>query len=214
MTEVVSIGETPDAIARAMGMLRAGRVVVVPTDTIYGIAADAFNSAATAQIFSLKQRPRSLSLPVLVSRPRQAWALCAGVPAGATDLVAAFWPGPLTIVLPQSGELQWDLGDARASVALRMPAHDDLLALLEMTGPLAVTSANRTGERTPSTAKGVAEIFGDAVGIYLDGGAVKGEVASTIVDLSGAAPALVREGAIPATEIERVLGAPIARPAT
>lgn len=211
MSEIVSLREARDAaIARAGGALRAGEVVVAPTDTVYGIGADAFNEEATARVFRLKQRPRSLPLPILVSRPKQAWALSASVPPAAVELVAAFWPGALTLILPET-ELAWSIGDTRGGVAVRMPAHDDLLALLEAVGPMAMTSANITGTPTPRTVGEIAAVFGDEVGLYLDGGPSPSERGSTIVDLATGQPLLVREGPIPQAEIERALGAPVAR---
>ena len=208
----MSLSEDRDlAIARAIGALRAGELIVFPTDTVYGIAADAFDVNATARIFEAKKRPRSLPLPVLVSRPRQAWALCAVVPPGAAELAAAFWPGALTMIMQQTADLTWDLGDGGGSVGLRMPAHDDLIALLETTGPLAATSANITGEPTPRTVMEVRARLGESVGLYLDGGPSPSDTGSTIVDLRGATPLVVREGPIPFEEIERVAGVPVAR---
>jgi len=212
MSEIVDLADEREvAITRARGVLRAGELVVVPTDTVYGIGADAFNPEATRRIFDVKQRPRSLPLPILVSRPRQAWALSSDVPPAATDLAAAFWPGALTLILPET-ELAWDIGDTRGGVAVRMPMHDDLLALLEAVGPMAVTSANITGEPTPGTVEGVQEKLGDAVGVYLDGGPSPAETGSTIVDLAKGAPVLVREGSITGADIERVLGVAVERP--
>jgi L-threonylcarbamoyladenylate synthase len=200
-----------EALRRAADAVRAGDLIVIPTDTVYGVATDAFTPGATDKIFTLKQRPRSMPLPILVSRPRQAWAVCDSVPPAAAELAAAFWPGALTLVMPQTPDLDWDLGDSRGTIALRMPDHADVLALLETTGPLAVTSANLSGENTPSTIEEIRARFGDAVAVYLDGGPSKGETGSTIVDLARRKPAVVREGPISAAEIERVIGAKIAR---
>lgn len=211
VSEIISLIEERDvAITRARGSLRAGELVVMPTDTVYGIGADAFNPEATRRIFEVKKRPRSLPLPILVSRPRQAWALSADVPPQAIELAAAFWPGALTLILPET-ELAWEIGDTRGGVAVRIPLHDDLLALLEAVGPMAVTSANITGEPTPRTVGEIAERFGDAVGVYLDGGESPSETGSTIVDLAKGKPLLVREGPIPSAEIERVLGDEVSR---
>jgi L-threonylcarbamoyladenylate synthase len=210
LSEVLSLaGDRDVALARARDALRSGDLVVVPTETVYGIAADAFAPGATARVFELKKRPRKLPLPVLVSRPRQAWALCDSVPPGAAELVATFWPGPLTLILPQTPDLDWDLGDSRGTIALRMPDHADTLALLEMTGPLAVTSANLSGEPTPSTVVEIRSRFADAVAIYLDGGPASEESGSTIVDLARRRPAVVREGQISREQIERAIGAKI-----
>jgi len=194
-----------DALKAAAGALAEGLAVVVPTDTVYGMAADAFNPDATAAIFVAKSRPRSLPLPVLVSRPRQAWALCSEVPRAAEELVAAFWPGALTLLLPQAEGLTWDLGETKGRVAVRMPAHDDLLELISRIGPLATTSANRSGEPTPATIGEIAAAFGDAAGLYLDGGPSSADVPSTIVDLTGWRPKVTREGAIPGNDVEQVL---------
>lgn len=212
MSEIIS--EALDAGAawqRAVDELRAGGVVVVPTDTVYGIAADAFNLLATGRIFALKRRPRSLPLPVLVSRPRQAWALAASVPQAATDLAAEYWPGALTLIVPQTPDLPWDLGRSAGKIALRMPMHQGLLSLLESVGPVAATSANVSGEPTPRT---VAEIYarlGDGVGVYVDGGEAPTDKGSTIVDVTGPVPLVVREGPIAVADIERVTGESVAR---
>ena len=203
---ILSLGDDRQAaLAAAAKELDAGRVVVFPTDTVYGVGADAFNPAATALVFEAKRRPRSMPLPVLVARPRQAWALCADVPPEAQLLVAAFWPGPLTLILPEADGLSWDLGETRGGVAVRMPAHDDLLELIMMIGPVAATSANLSGEPTPRTAGDVASRLGDAVSLYLDGGPSGGDVPSTIVDLTGWRPKVTREGSISRAAIEEAL---------
>ena len=208
---VVSLDEDRDgAIGRAAGALRAGELVVFPTDTVYGIAADAFISTATQAVFRVKKRPRSLPLPVLVSRPRQAWALATGVPEGALVLASEYWPGPLTLVLKHT-ELDWDLGDERGTIALRMPKHDGLIALLEIVGPVACTSANVSGEPTPKTVDEIRARLGDDVAVYVDGGPSALDTGSTIVDLSNDVPVIVREGPIPAEEIARVLGTSVQR---
>lgn len=193
------------ALRAAADELRAGGLVVVPTDTVYGLAADAFARGATAAVFEVKRRPRSLPLPVLVARPRTAWALASAVPAAAAELAAAFWPGPLTMILP-AGDLDFDLGNADGTIAVRMPAHPDLLALLESTGPLAVTSANLSGEPTPPTVAEVAERLGDRVRVYLDGGPSALEQGSTIVDLTAAVAKIVREGPISAEQVRAAIG--------
>lgn len=205
MIRIVSLSDGRSALEDAAKELQAGGAVVFPTDTVYGIGADAFNQFATARIFQAKQRPRSMPLPILVARPRQAWALCATVPKDATELVAAFWPGALTLILPEADGLSWDLGETRGRVAVRMPAHDELLDLILMVGPLAATSANRSGTPTPGSVEEIAASLGDEVGLYLDGGPAPGNVPSTIVDLTRWRPKVVREGAIPAADIEKAL---------
>ena len=212
MSEIVSLMiERDDGLARARDALRAGELVVVPTDTVYGVAADPFAVGATAKIFELKNRARSLPLPVLISRPRQAWALCDSVPPGAAELAAAFWPGALTIVMPQTPDLDWDLGDDVGTIALRMPNHTDTLELIENTGPLAVTSANLSGESTPPLIEDVRARLGDAVAIYLDDGPAKEDKGSTIVDLARRRPTILREGSISRDAIEKAIGARLAR---
>ncbi len=203
---VVSLAADREAALEAAAKeLDAGGVVVFPTDTVYGIGADAFNPEATGHIFEAKRRPRSMPLPVLVGRPRQAWALCSELPNAAQVLVAAFWPGPLTLILPAAEGLAWDLGETRGGVAVRMPAHDDLLELIMMIGPLAATSANLSGEATPATVAEIAARLGNSVSLYVDGGPSTGDVPSTIVDLTRWRPKVTREGAIPRAEIDRAL---------
>ncbi|TMK54777.1 MAG: threonylcarbamoyl-AMP synthase [Actinobacteria bacterium] len=212
VSEILSLAtERDEALARARDALRAGELVVVPTDTVYGVAADPFAPGATAKIFTLKNRARSLPLPVLISRPRQAWALCDSVPPGAAELAGAFWPGALTIVMPQTPDLDWDLGENVGTIALRMPDHADTLELIEMTGPLAVTSANLSGEPTAPEVEQVRARLGEDVAIYLDGGPSKAAEGSTIVDLARRRPAIVREGPIARDAIERAIGARIGR---
>jgi L-threonylcarbamoyladenylate synthase len=212
LSEIISLlHERERALVRARDALQAGELVVVPTDTVYGVAADHFAPGATAKVFELKKRPRSLPLPILVSRPRQAWALCDSVPPGAAELVATFWPGALTLVMPQTPDLDWDLGEATGTIALRMPDHADMIELIEITGPLAVTSANLSGEATPRDVALIRERLGDAVAIYLDGGPAKEESGSTIVDLARRRPRIVREGPIVRAQIERAIGARVGR---
>jgi L-threonylcarbamoyladenylate synthase len=212
VSEIVQLAGNGDGpLRRAAEALSRGDLVVIPTDTVYGVAADAFTPGATDKIFALKKRPRSMPLPILVSRPRQAWAVCDSVPPQAAELAAAFWPGALTLIMPQTPDLDWDLGDSKGTIALRMPDHEAVLSLLEMKGPLAVTSANPTGEPTPTTVDEIRARFGDAVAVYLDDGPAKEETGSTIVDLARRKPAIIREGPISAAEIERVIGSKIAR---
>lgn len=208
MTTILSLMvDRAAAIESAVEALSKGGLVVLPTDTVYGIGADAFQPFATNMLFHVKGRPRSLALPVMVSATRQAWALTSHVPQEAADLAAAFWPGPLTLVLAHAPDLPWDLGESRGTVALRVPANADARELFTRVGPMAVTSANRTGEPTPRFVAGIAASLGEMVSVYLDGGESPREVPSTIVDLTGRHPRIRREGAISLTEIERVLGA-------
>ena len=189
------------AVERAAEVLRMGELLVAPTDTIYGLMADAFKPWATARVFELKRRPRTLPLPILVSRPKQAWALCGAVPEAAMRLAAAFWPGALTLIMPENPELDWDLGERNGSIALRMPAHNDLIEIIARVGPIAGTSANLSGRPTAPTVAGVAKDLGDAVSLYVDGGKSASEAGSTIVDLTGDEIRIRREGPITAAHV-------------
>ncbi len=189
-----------------------GELVVLPTDTVYGIAADAFNARAVAGLLEAKGRGRQQPPPVLVPGVGTLRALVADVPAAVDDLVHAFWPGGLTIVLPAQPSLSWDLGDTNGTVAVRMPAQNLTLELLEETGPLAVSSANRTGMPAAVSIDEARDMLGDSVAAYLDAGPSESGFASTIVDattLVGGAEPLVRvlrEGTISRTRLREVLG--------
>jgi tRNA threonylcarbamoyl adenosine modification protein (Sua5/YciO/YrdC/YwlC family) len=176
-----------DAVAR-------GEVIVLPTDTVYGVGADAFDRKAVAAVLAAKGRGRDMPPPVLVPHVRALDGLATEVPAYARELVAAFWPGPLTLVCRAQPSLDWDLGDTHGTVALRMPLHRVALAVLEKTGPLAVTSANRTGSPAATTCDEAVAALGDAVSIYLDAGPSPSSVASTIIDVTGDVPRVLRAG--------------------
>jgi tRNA threonylcarbamoyl adenosine modification protein (Sua5/YciO/YrdC/YwlC family) len=191
-------------------LVAQGGLVVLPTDTVYGLGCDPFNASAVGALFTAKARGRDLPLPVLVHNWRQAIGLVEDVTEQARLLIAEFWPGPLTIILRESPGIGWDLGYSRGTVAVRMPKHDFALALIERTGPLAVTSANRSGMPTPSTVGEIAEQLGGHVDVFFDTGPSSGGPASTIVDLSGSAVRVLREGAITPTEIQRVIGETLA----
>ena len=185
-----------------------GGLVVLPTDTLYGVGCDPFNASAVDALFQAKQRGRELPLPVLVHTWRQAIGLVDEVSDQAQALIAAWWPGPLTLVLREAPGIGWDLGDSRGTVAVRMPKQSFALALIQRTGPLAVSSANISGRPTPSQIPAVVEQLGDHVGVFFDAGPAADGPASSIVDLTGRRPRLLREGAIPAEELERVLEEP------
>lgn len=190
--------------------LGRGDLVVIPTDTVYGLAADAFSPEAVARLVAAKGRGRDAPPPVLIPGIPTLDALAEEVPGPVRDLVDAYWPGGLTVILPARSTLTWDLGDTRGTVALRMPAHHVALELLTETGPLAVSSANLTGRPPALTAAEAEQMLGDAVAVYLDGGP-GGSVPSTIVDATGLTRAdgklrIVREGAIPAGDIRQIVG--------
>ncbi|HVM03973.1 MAG TPA: L-threonylcarbamoyladenylate synthase [Acidimicrobiales bacterium] len=186
----------PEAVEAAVKALAAGQVVGLPTDTVYGLAADPFSTGGADRLFRLKRRPRELELPVLVADEEQALSLTTAVPGTARRLMERFWPGALTVVLPRNPELVADLGADDATVGLRCPAHPVPIALCRAHGPIATTSANHHGEPTLTTAAAVAGAFGEAVAVVLDGGTCEGSP-STVVDCTGLAPKLLREGRVP-----------------
>ncbi|SRR5579875_79687 len=189
-------GQRRDGLAAAALALRSGELVVLPTDTVYGIAADAFDRVAVAALLAAKGRGREAPPPVLVGTVRAAMALVEDLGPYGKDLIDEFWPGALTLVCPANRSLNWDLGDTHGTVAVRMPLHALALDLLKETGPLAVSSANLTGAPPATTAAGAQEQLGEAVSVYLDDGQRKDDVPSTIVDLTGDVPRLLRAGAI------------------
>jgi L-threonylcarbamoyladenylate synthase len=190
-------------IETAAHALARGELVVLPTDTVYGLAASPSVLGATARLFEAKSRPRDLTLPVLAASIEDV-ERAAALDPGARVLAGRYWPGRLTIVLPRTAEaLDWDLGEERDSVGVRIPAHALARALLHRTGPLAVTSANRSGLPTPPTCEEVRAEMGDSVAMYLCDDPVA-DLPSTIVDLAHGPPRVLREGSIPA---EEVLGA-------
>ena len=199
MDEVLdSTGQRRDeVVTRAAASLRDGEIVVLPTDTFYGVAADAFNPTGTRRIFSAKRRPRSFPLPVLVRSPKQLPGICAEIPQQAEHLVAAYWPGPLTIVLAAQPGLRWDLGDNDGTVAIRMPLDDVTLAIIREVGPLAVTSANLSGKPPATTAAAAREQLGSRVRHYVDDGPRTGGAWSTIVDLTRGTARVLRAGVVP-----------------
>ena len=194
-----------DAIRTAAGSVTAGELVVLPTDTVYGLGADAFNSAAVADLLRVKGRGRDFPVPVLVGSWSTIDGLVTEVDERTRRLVEAFWPGALTIVVRHAPSLDWDLGDSEGTVAVRMPLHPVAIELLEQTGPMAVSSANRHGESPAQTAAQARDQLGDDVAVYLEDGPARGGVASTIVDLSVARPRVLRQGAVGLDELREVV---------
>lgn len=186
--------------------VRRGEVVVIPTDTVYGIGADAFDAAAVSSVLAAKGRGRDMPPPVLVPDTRTVDGLARDVPDAARRLIEELWPGPLTLVLWAQPSLHWDLGETAGTVALRMPDDEIALAVLRETGPLAVTSANRTGEPAATTVTDAAAQLGPAVSVYLDGGERATTQPSTIIDCTGEALQVLREGAVQRDRLEEVLG--------
>jgi len=196
-----------DAVAR-------GEVIVLPTDTVYGVGADAFQPDAVAAVLAAKGRDRQMPPPVLIPNVRTVDGLARDVPASARALMDAHWPGALTVIVWAQPSLAWDLGETHGTVALRVPAHAAALALLERTGPLAVTSANRTGAPAATQAEDARDQLKDAVAVYLDGGPSPLGVASTIIDATFGKLRIVRAGGISRDEIIEVVGADALEPET
>lgn len=193
-------------LSAAASAVRGGRLVVLPTDTVYGLGCDAFDAAAVRSLLDAKGRGPQMPVPVLVGSWTTIDGLVLGVPRHARTLVEAFWPGGLSLVLPHAPSLSWNLGDTRGTVMLRMPLHPVALQLLRDVGPMAVSSANRTGQPPATTAAQAKLQLGDHVSVYLDGGPSGDPVPSTIVDLTGSDPLVLRAGAITADQLSDVLG--------
>lgn len=199
--------EQPGALAEAARILRAGGLVAFPTETVYGLGADAFDATAVTRIFEAKRRPAFD--PLIVHLPEASWLprVAANLPAAAQGLAARFWPGPLTLVLPRAEAVPDIVTSGLPSVAVRVPDHPAARALIAAAGtPVAAPSANPFGYVSPTTAAHVAELLGDAVDLILDGGPCRVGVESTIVSLLEPTPALLRPGGVPREELEELLG--------
>jgi tRNA threonylcarbamoyl adenosine modification protein (Sua5/YciO/YrdC/YwlC family) len=195
-----------EGISAAAAAVRGGEVVVLPTDTVYGVGVDAFAADAVNAVLAVKGRGRDMPLPVLVPNHQTIDGLAANIPAYARGLINAFWPGPLTLVLHAQSSLMWDLGETNGTVALRMPHHDITLRLLTEVGPMAVTSANTSGQPAATTILDAATQLGSAVSVYLDAGPSAGGLASTIVDCTRETPVILRAGAVSAGQLQEILG--------
>ncbi len=203
----VQVDEQRDeGVAEAGRTIQRGRLVVIPTDTVYGIAADAFNPEAVRRLLDAKGRGRQMPPPVLVSARSTVDALAIDIPDWARALMEEFWPGPLTLVFRQQPSLQWDLGETRGTVAVRMPDHEIALELLGRTGPLAVSSANRTGLPAATNAQDAQDMLGESVRIILDAGATPGPVPSTIVDCTTTPGRILRAGLLSVERLNEVIG--------
>lgn len=202
-----------DPVARRAGLEAAaaaassGELVVLPTDTVYGIGADAFNPAAVRALLAAKGRGPDMPVPVLVGSWNTIEGLVVAVPPVATKLIEAFWPGGLSLVVEHAPSLAWDLGDAKGTVMVRMPLHPVALDLLRSVGPMAVSSANRSGRPPAVNADDALEQLGDTVSVYLDGGPAPIGVASTVVDVTGLVPVVLRQGAVALDALREVVGA-------
>ena len=205
MSEIIDVGESLDrGIQAAASALDRGELAVIPTDTVYGVAARPDVTGATERIFEAKRRPRDLTLPVLAATIADAQEV-GTFDDRASALAARFWPGGVTLVLRRSElSLGWDLGAERRSVGVRVPDHPVARALLERTGPLATTSANLSGEPTPEDCEGVQAAMGDQVAVYLCAGTLT-PVPSTVVDLTEPEPRVLRTGAVPPAAVLEAL---------
>jgi len=202
----------------ARSAIGRGDLVVLPTDTVYGVAADAFQPKAVAKLLAAKGRGRQSPPPVLIPGIPTLDALAETVPDEVRALVTAFWPGGLTVILPARSSLNWDLGDTDGTVALRMPSNRVVLEILSETGPLAVSSANLTGEPAAMTAVEAERMLGDSVAVYLDDGEAGSDypdaeaaTGSTIVDATGlllpeGKLRIVRHGVISDAAIREIVG--------
>jgi L-threonylcarbamoyladenylate synthase len=194
-----------EGLGAAVTAVQQGELVVLPTDTVYGVAADAFTPAAVSALLAAKGRGRNVPPAVLVGSVRAAAALTESLGAFGQDLIDEFWPGPLTLVFRSSPTLMWDLGDTRGTVAVRMPLHPVALDLLRRTGPMAVSSASLHGSPAATTADEAMDQFGESVSVYLDGGTCADSVTSTILDLTGTVPRMLRAGAIAIDDLRKVV---------
>jgi L-threonylcarbamoyladenylate synthase len=193
-------------ITSAVAAVKNSGLVVLPTDTVYGVGADAFDNSAVAALLAAKGRGRDMPVPVLVGSWHTIDGLALSVSTATRDLIRAFWPGALSLVVRQAPSVHWDLGDARGTVMLRMPLHPVAIEVLREVGPMAVSSANISGRPPAVNAEDARGQLGDLVDVYLDAGPSAQQAASTILDLTGADPRILRSGPVSAERIAEVLG--------
>ena len=199
MSEVFSCddpAQRSSGLARAKLVLARSGLVVLPTDTVYGIAADAFDPTAVRRLLRAKGRGRDMPPPVFIADLDVLPAIATGMNAEARELAERFWPGGLTLICRQQPSLRWDLGDSRGTVAVRVPDQADTLDLLAETGPLAVSSANTTGLPPATTVEQAQDMLADAIDVYLDAGTSPGAMASTIVDVTSDILVVRRQGLV------------------
>jgi L-threonylcarbamoyladenylate synthase len=192
-------------LADAAAALSRGELALIPTDTVYGVAADAFTPAAVTRLLAAKNRGRSMPVPVLIGEASTLAGLVTTVPPVATRLAEAFWPGGLTLVVEHAPTLAWDLGDAEGTVAVRLPDDDVARDLLRRTGPLAVSSANRSGRPAATTAAEAQYQLGEHAAVVLDGGPRTQNRPSTIVDCTAPTPRVLRIGAVDVDRLREVV---------
>lgn len=193
-------------LAAAQDAIANGELVVLPTDTVYGIAADALQPAAVQGLLDAKQRGRDMPPPVLIAEPAMLRALVVEVPVEVDSVINRFWPGALTLIMKAQPTLKMDLGKTEGTIAVRVPDQDDARELLRQTGPLAVSSANASGRPPATTIDEAIEQLGDSVAVYLDAGATSGPTASTIIDLAGSSSGrIVRAGVLSFADLAQVM---------
>ncbi len=197
--------ERTEAVEAVAGAISKGRLVVLPTDTVYGVGADAFDPDAVARLLEAKGRARNMPPPVLIGDAGTVDALVTSLPDYARTLIEHCWPGPLTLIGREQPSLRWDLGDTRGTVAVRMPDHEVALEILRRTGPLAVSSANSTGRPAATSAAAAEEMLGEAVEIIVDAGDSAGETPSTILDVTMDRPRILREGVLTVAALDEIL---------
>lgn len=215
MSTVFDCGDSASrqaGLRAAADAVSSGGLVVLPTDTVYGIGADAFDPAAVRGLLRAKNREPDMPVGVLVGSWQTIDGLVLGVSPQARALIEAFWPGDLSLVLEHAPSLAWDLGVTKGTVMVRMPLHPVAIELLRAVGPMAVSSANISGSPPAADIDDAQEQFGDSVAVYLNGGSSGAPVPSTIVDLTGSEPVLLREGAVGADAVAEVLGVPVTAP--
>jgi L-threonylcarbamoyladenylate synthase len=204
MNTVILPANDPHAMPRAIEVLQSGGLVAFPTDTVYGVGALAFDQTAVKSIFIAKDRPVEKAIPILIGDLEQLAKVANVIPEIALKLAAHFWPGPLTLVIPKHPELSETVSGG-PTVGVRIPNHPVARALLNLAGPMAVTSANISGQPSPITAKEVLAQLGGRIALILDGGITPGGVPSTVVDCAGGEPKILRDGPIPKSEILAVI---------
>ena len=187
----------PDALDRALLLLRTGEAIAFPTDTVYGVGAAGLDPAAVAKLFAVKDRPYTQAIPLLLADAEDLQTVCSAVPPLAAELAARYWPGGLTLVVPAAPHLPATLLAGGTTVAVRIPDHPAVRQLIrQLQQPLAATSANLHGGANPMSADDVLQQLGDRLPLILDGGPTPGDVPSTIVDLTGSQPKVLRQGVI------------------
>jgi L-threonylcarbamoyladenylate synthase len=204
MNTIIMPEHDPQTLLRALEVLQSGGLVAFPTDTVYGVGARAFDQAAVKNIYKAKDRPVEKAIPILIGDVDDLVKVTIAVPEIAMKLAARFWPGPLTLVVPKHPELSATVS-AGPTIGVRIPSHSIARALLRLAGPMAVTSANLSGQPSPTTANEVFAQLGGRIALILDGGISPGGVPSTVVDCTGGEPQILRAGPIPKNEIMAII---------